>query len=207
VREEKMPSVIAPEAIQRQERFVTGLGPKLAGTFEATLILAAGRLDGAAAHGFIALTRITIVKAAAVVFDVADCALQVRTRLSAQALECLAQLVEQPRGLVGFELPQQGYNPLRGRGRARSVQGLGDRPQVLFGVIEVEALPGFGKRSLTRFHIHTAPSATTSTSAARLSPCRLASANNWLRNSSIPPRVMTYPRLRIIGLPASLRNL
>jgi hypothetical protein len=34
VREEKMPSMIAPEAIQSQERFVTGLDPKLAGTFE-----------------------------------------------------------------------------------------------------------------------------------------------------------------------------
>jgi hypothetical protein len=79
VREEKMPSVIALKGIQSQERFVTGLGPKLAGTFEATLILAAGRLDGAATHGFIALTHITIVKAAAIVFDVADGALRVRT--------------------------------------------------------------------------------------------------------------------------------
>jgi hypothetical protein len=78
-----MPSVIAPEAIQRQERFVTGLGPKLAGTFETALILAAGRLDGAAAHGFIALTRIAIMKTSEVVFEVADGALQVRLGLSA----------------------------------------------------------------------------------------------------------------------------
>ncbi|MDR1010627.1 MAG: hypothetical protein LBM04_05815 [Opitutaceae bacterium] len=145
VREEKMPSVIAQEAIQSQERFVTGLGPKLAGSFEATLILAAGRLDGAAAHGFIALTRTTIMKTADVVFEVADGALQVRLGVSIQALERLAQPVEQARGLVGFELPEQGAYPLCRRGCARPVQRLGDCQQMLFGVIEVEALPGFGE--------------------------------------------------------------
>jgi len=47
VREEFVPATVAPAGFQAHEGLVTGGGPELAGAFETTLILAAGRFDGA----------------------------------------------------------------------------------------------------------------------------------------------------------------
>ena len=51
VREEQVPATVAPEGVQAEQRLVAAFAPKLAGAFEAALVLAAGRLDGARAQG------------------------------------------------------------------------------------------------------------------------------------------------------------
>ena len=45
-----VPAVVAPEGFQAHQGFVSGEGPELAGAFEAALVLAAGRFDGARAR-------------------------------------------------------------------------------------------------------------------------------------------------------------
>lgn len=53
-----MPAAIAPEGFVVEVGFVAGATPELAGTFEAALVLAAGRFDHAAAQWF--ATRLAV---------------------------------------------------------------------------------------------------------------------------------------------------
>lgn len=46
-----MPASMAPERIQAEQILIALFAPELAGALEATFILAAGRLDSAAADG------------------------------------------------------------------------------------------------------------------------------------------------------------
>jgi hypothetical protein len=79
------------------------------------LVLTAGGFDGPAAEGLVTGASIEIMKAPEVVFEVADGALEVLlVRLGGRSVEGIAQFVGQARGLVGFELLEQGADPFGG---------------------------------------------------------------------------------------------
>lgn len=59
--EEVLPTIVAPEGFEAQEGLVPVGTPKLAGSFEAALILAAGGLDGSTANGLNAPLTLPVV--------------------------------------------------------------------------------------------------------------------------------------------------
>ena len=139
---EVFPAPVAPERFQTQQRFIAALRPELAGTLEAALILAASRFHRAAAQRFATGFTVAVVEPLTVIFKIADFALEVCARLGLQPGERQAQILEQAQSVAVFQLGEQRFEPgLRG-GRARAMQRFGDCPQVLFGMKQVEPLPG-----------------------------------------------------------------
>ena len=59
--EKQVPPIIAAECFQTHQRFVSGLTPKLPRSFEANLVLTAGRFHCSATQGFALLSGCPIV--------------------------------------------------------------------------------------------------------------------------------------------------
>src|SRR5690349_10913060 len=70
VREQQMPTTVAPEGFQTHQSFVTCATPELARTLEATLILPASRFHCPAALRFTRTLRRRVIHALAMIFKI-----------------------------------------------------------------------------------------------------------------------------------------
>ena len=93
VREEQVPTVVAPEGFQAPQSFIAGATPKLAGLLEPALILAAGGFQRPAALRFAGPPRGRIVHPSSMVFQTGHFGLDGLSFLLAQAFGQGAQVV------------------------------------------------------------------------------------------------------------------
>ena len=146
VREEAVPTTVAPKGFQTHQGFIPLLTPKLPRAFEAALRLPTGRFNRAAADGFAAAAAGAVVHARLMFVKIIDLA----------GHRCDGSLVRQS-GQRRFELPDdfesrlvlqladQGFEPRLALRLVFAKERAAHRRQVLHGVIEVQSLLGLGK--------------------------------------------------------------
>lgn len=162
VGEEVVPAVVAPEGFQTHQGLVTGGGPELAGALESTLILTTGGFDGAGTQwlvgqagllwgsgarfdGFAGGHDRAVVQPVLVVFPVLDLGAEFAPEGLVQAGLELFEGLDDLGGLIFAEGGEQGSDPLAGFWGIATIEVVGDFPEVLVGVPEVQALAGVGE--------------------------------------------------------------
>src|SRR5450756_2437536 len=93
VREQQVPSVVAPEGFQTHQSFIAGTTPELAGSLEAALILSAGGFHRAAALRFARPPRRRIVHPPTMAFQIGYFGLHRLPLLLAQSFGQRAQVL------------------------------------------------------------------------------------------------------------------
>ena len=164
---ELVPAVVAPKRFQAHQRFIPLHRPELAGTFEPTLILAAGGFNGAGAQGLVgfeALLRrgcalvtgfagfddLAVFHAVFVIFKVLDLGLNFFAERFFQSGLKITQGGDDRSALVAAQLLEQGSDPLARLGRALSVEFMGDSPEMFFAMVKVQNAAGPRRSGLGR---------------------------------------------------------
>jgi len=130
---EKVPALVTVKGLQGQERFVASPTPELADTLEASLVLAAGGLDGPGADRFSSRLGLSVVHPLLMVLEVADFPLEILA-LSLGELEHgllqRLQLLNDVQCAIGLvvQVAQQGPNPRVSLRSAPAMEGMGQFP-------------------------------------------------------------------------------
>src|SRR5437764_7355012 len=123
-----MPAFVAPEGFQAHQSLVPSTTPKLAGSFEAALVLPTGRFHGATALRLASSSRGSVIHPVLVLLEILHFAFHRSAFLLAKPPAQCSQITEQRRGTAGLELAQQGLDPLAPLSFILRIQRVGHRP-------------------------------------------------------------------------------
>ena len=157
-----MPPPIAPEGFQAQEGFIACRRPELAGAFEAALVLTAGGLNGARTQrlvgqfgllrrggaGFNGLSGgddFLVFHPVGIVLEVFDLGLEFLLFGFQETGFEFGQVGDEGGGLVVTNLLEERLYPSAGFGCVPSLEIVSHRPEMFFGVPEVQLLTGLGE--------------------------------------------------------------